>query len=297
MAARAVGVIPARYGATRFPGKVLGLIAGRPMLQHVVERARRARLLDEVLVATDDARVREAAEAAGARAVMTSPHHPSGTDRIAEVARDIACEVVANIQGDEPTLDPAAVDAAVAPLLDDPAILMTTLCTPIRRDADARDPNTVKVVCDRRGYALYFSRAAIPYYRDAAAGVPGFGFRVPGDPEPATRDPERGTRNPEPGTVLWRKHIGLYAYRREVLLQLADLPPTALEQAEHLEQLRALEHGIRILVIETARDSIGVDVPEDLARVAALLAGPESRVAGRGSHRGPGDPGPETRDP
>ncbi len=265
MAWRAVGMIPARYASRRFPGKVLAPIGGRPMIQHVVERARRARSLDLVLVATDDRRVLEAVEAFGCRAVMTSPDHPSGTDRIAEVARDIACEVVVNIQGDEPTLDPASIDRAVAPLLDDPTVPMATLCTPLRNEAEARDPNNVKVVCDRRGFALYFSRAAIPYFRDAAAaGVAGHWLRVAGDPKPETR-------NPEP--VLWRKHIGLYAYRREVLLRLAALPPTALEQAERLEQLRALEHGIRIQVVETDRDAIGVDVPEDIGRVAALLAG------------------------
>lgn len=277
MASRVVGVIPARYGSTRFPGKVLALLAGRPMIQHVVERVRRARSLDEVLVATDDARVRDAVKAIGARAVMTSPHHPSGTDRVAEVARGISCEVVVNIQGDEPTLDPAGIDRALTPLLDDPTVPMTTLCTPIWHPADAGEPNTVKVVCDRRGYALYFSRAPIPFYRDPGSRVAGHESRVR-KPGPAAGDPGLGTRDPGLETPLWRKHIGLYAYRREVLLQLADLPPTALEQAERLEQLRALEHGIRILVVETDRDAIGVDVPEDLARVAALMTGPESRV-------------------
>ena len=253
-ALRAVGLIPARYASTRFPGKVLAPIAGRPMIQHVVERARQAKLLDLVLVATDDARVRDAVAAFGGRAVMTSPDHASGTDRIAEVARGIDCGIVVNVQGDEPTLDPASIDGAVAPLLDHPTVEMATLCTPLRDEAAARDPNTVKVVCDRRGFALYFSRACIPYYREAPAGP-----------------------------VLWRKHIGLYAYRREVLLRLGALAPTALEVAERLEQLRALEHGIRIVVVETEHDAIGVDVPADIARVAALLAGPASMVHGPAS--------------
>ena len=273
-ALRAVGLIPARYASSRFPGKVLAPIAGRPMIQHVVERARQATHLDLVLVATDDPRVRDAVAAFGGRPVMTSPGHASGTDRIAEVARGIACEVVVNVQGDEPTLDPASIDRAVAPLLDDPTVEMATLCTPIQDEAEARDPNTVKVVCDRRGFALYFSRAGIPYYRDRGAGVPGSAFRVPGGAGAAAGGPQPGTRNA--GPALWRKHIGLYAYRREVLLRLAALAPTALELAERLEQLRALEHGIRIVVVETEHDAIGVDVPADIARIAALLAGQAS---------------------
>ncbi len=271
-ALRAVGLIPARYASTRFPGKVLARIADRPMIQHVVERARQAKLLDLVLVATDDVRVRDAVEAFGGRTVMTSPDHASGTDRIAEVARGIDCQIVVNVQGDEPTLDPAGIDRAVAPLLDDPTIEMATLCTPIRDEAAARDPNNVKVVCDRRGFALYFSRSPIPYYR----GIQdlGAGGRGPG----AGGDAGRGARGA--GPALWRKHIGLYAYRREALLRLAALAPTALEAAERLEQLRALEHGIRIVVVETDHDAIGVDVPEDIPRVAALLAGAVANVQG-----------------
>jgi len=276
-ALRAVGLIPARYASSRFPGKVLAPIAGRPMIQHVVERARQATHLDLVLVATDDPRVRDAVAAFGGRAVMTSPGHASGTDRIAEVARGIDCEIVVNVQGDEPTLDPASIDEAVAPLLDDPTVEMATLCTAIRDEAAARDPNIVKVVCDRRGFALYFSRAPIPYHRDRDPGVPRRESRVPGragDAGPGTRDE---------GPVPWRKHIGLYAYRRDVLLRLAALAPTALEKAERLEQLRALEHGIRIVVVETEHDAIGVDVPADIARVAALLGGPASAVHGAAS--------------
>ena len=274
-ALRAVGLIPARYASSRFPGKVLAPIAGRPMIQHVVERARQAKHLDLVLVATDDFRVRDAVAAFGGRAVMTLPGHASGTDRIAEVAAGIDCEIVVNVQGDEPTLDPASIDGAVAPLLDDPTVEMATLCTPVRDEAAARDPNVVKVVCDRRGFALYFSRAPIPYYRGAAAGIGGQGSGVGEDPP--------GPRPPASGPRLWRKHIGLYAYRRDVLLRLAALAPTALESAERLEQLRALEHGIRIVVVETEHDAIGVDVPADIARVAALLGGPASVVHGAAS--------------
>ncbi len=273
----AVGIIPARYASTRFPGKVLALIEGRPMIQHVVERARQARTLDRVLVATDDGRVRDAVEAFGGSAVLTSPHHPSGTDRVAEVARSLTCEVVVNIQGDEPTLDPGSIDRAVAPLLDDPSVPMATLCTPIWDEAEARDPNNVKVVRNRWGFALYFSRAPIPHHRGASSGVPGHGLRVAGDPERGTGNQEQRGAGAAP---RWWKHVGLYAYRRDVLLRLAALPPTALEQAERLEQLRALEHGIPIRVVETERDAIGVDVPEDLGRVAALLA--SSGLRGRG---------------
>jgi 3-deoxy-manno-octulosonate cytidylyltransferase (CMP-KDO synthetase) len=251
------------------------------MIQHVVERARQARRLDLVLVATDDDRVRAAVEAFGCRAVMTSAEHPSGTDRVAEVARGMAWEVVVNIQGDEPTLDPASIDQVVTPLLEDPTVPMATLCTPIWDEAEARDPNNVKVVRDRRGFALYFSRAPIPHYRDArAASAAGHESRVAGDPEPGTRDPGHRGASAAP---RWWKHVGLYAYRRDVLLRLAALPPVPLERAEQLEQLRALAHDIRIQVVETDRDAIGVDVPEDLGRVAALLAGPGSRVASPGS--------------
>ena len=262
---RAVGVIPARYGSSRFPGKVLAPIAGRPMIQHVVERARRAARLDLVLVATDDVRVRDAVEAIGGRAVMTSPDHPSGTDRVAEVARGLACDVLVNIQGDEPTLDPSSIDRAVAPLLDDPALALATLCAPLCDAAEARDPNTVKVVRDLRGFALYFSRAPIPYHREPEAARTGGAGPAPPGAAPA------GAR--------WWKHIGLYAYRREVVLRLAGLPPTALERAERLEQLRALEHGIPILVVETDRDAIGVDVPGDVARVEAMLGADRTGAA------------------
>jgi 3-deoxy-manno-octulosonate cytidylyltransferase (CMP-KDO synthetase) len=241
---RVVGLIPARYASKRFPGKALADLAGKPLLQHVVERARQARSLSEVVVATDDARIAAAVRAFGGKVQMTAATHPSGTDRIAEVARDLACDLVVNIQGDEPLIDPAEIDAAVAPLLADAWIPMGTLACPLSVE-QAADPNAVKVVVGVDGFALYFSRAPIPYLRDGHRG----------------------------GVSPHLLHIGLYVYRREVLLRLAGLPPTPLEELERLEQLRALEHGIRIRVVVTDHPSIGVDTPEDLERVRRMLTG------------------------
>jgi 3-deoxy-manno-octulosonate cytidylyltransferase (CMP-KDO synthetase) len=240
---RIVGIIPARYASSRFPGKALAELCGKPLVQHVVERAGRARLLDEVLVATDDARIRAAVEVFGGRAVMTSPDHPSGTDRIAEVVRGLACDLVVNIQGDEPLLDPDMVDRAVEPLVADPTLPMGTLARPMSLE-EAADPSKVKVVLDRKGCALYFSRAQIPFLRDGA---------VPGDATP------------------FLLHVGLYVYRREALLRFADLPPSPLEERERLEQLRALEHGMRIRVVVTQHGSFGVDTPADLERVRRMM--------------------------
>ncbi len=239
-----VGLIPARYASKRFPGKALAVLGGKPLIQHVVERASRAKGLSEVVVATDDVRIAEAVRGFGGTARMTAARHPSGTDRIAEVARDLACDLVVNIQGDEPLVDPADIDAAVAPLLDDPSVPMGTLACPLPLE-QAADPNAVKVVVGTNGFALYFSRAPIPYLRDGHGG----------------------------GSSPYLLHIGLYVYRREVLLRLASLPPTPLEERERLEQLRALEHGIRIRVVLTERASLGVDTPEDLERVRRLLTG------------------------
>jgi 3-deoxy-manno-octulosonate cytidylyltransferase (CMP-KDO synthetase) len=239
--ARIVAIIPARYESSRFPGKALALIAGRPMIEHVYRRVA-ASSVDLVLVATDDARIAEAVRAFGGCAVMTSPAHRSGTDRLAEVAQSLACDIVVNVQGDEPLIEPALIDRALAPLVD-PAVQMST----VRRLASVEElhnPNAVKVVVDREGFALYFSRAPIPYRRDAFGSMP-----------PAT---------------AWM-HVGLYVYRRTCLLQLAALPPTPLEQSEMLEQLRALEHGVRIATVETTTETVGVDTPEDLERVRARL--------------------------
>ena len=241
-----VAIIPARYHSTRLPGKALADIAGRPMIEHVYRRAAAATAVTSVLVATDDDRILEAVRAFGGAACMTSPHHVSGTDRLAEVAAELACEIVVNVQGDEPLIEPSMIDEAVEPLLADPMVVMSTLRRRIDDPDELRNPNVTKVVVDREGYALYFSRAPIPFVRDG------------GTPAPA-----------------WR-HVGLYVYRRDCLLQLAGLPPSTLERSEALEQLRALEHGIRILAVETAHDSIGVDTPDDLERARRLLA--EARV-------------------
>jgi 3-deoxy-manno-octulosonate cytidylyltransferase (CMP-KDO synthetase) len=237
-----VVVIPARYRSTRFPGKPLAEIAGRPMIQHVYERATRASLVDAVVVATDDERIRQAVEAFGGRAWVTRPDHETGSDRVAEVAASLACDVVVNLQGDEPLIQPEAIDQAVEPLRADPGVQMTTLCRAIQDPEDLASPNVVKVVRDLRGDALYFSRSPIPF-----------------------------TRETEDGPLGW-KHIGLYAYRRDLLLRFARLPASPLERRESLEQLRALEHGVHIRVVETTWDSVGVDTPADLERVRRLAA-------------------------
>jgi 3-deoxy-manno-octulosonate cytidylyltransferase (CMP-KDO synthetase) len=238
----AVGIIPARYRASRFPGKPLTSIAGRPMLAHVIEGARRAKRLREVWVATDDERIAEAAAAAGAPVVMTSPDHPTGTDRLAEAARGLEDAIVVNVQGDEPLIEGFVIDAAVEALEADAGAAMSTVVHALEPEALA-DPNRVKVVLDRAGRALYFSRAAIPHRRPDA---------------PAPR---------------WLQHVGLYAYRREFLLRFVGLAQGEAERAEGLEQLRALEHGFRVrcATIEGWR-SVPVDVPEDVARVEAALA-------------------------
>ncbi len=250
-----VGMIPARYASSRLAGKVLLDLAGKPMVQHVYERARAAELLSDVLVATDDERVREAVTRFGGRVEMTSPDHRTGTDRLAEVARRVECDVIVNIQGDEPMIDPAAIDAAVEPFLSNPELRIGTIATPIKRVEEHNDPSAVKVVLDAEGWALYFSRAPIPYFRlDDVAQEP---------PEPR--------RHPKSG-LMPLKHIGLYVYRREALLWFAGLVPTPLEQTEGLEQLRALENGCRIRVVKVDYSPIGVDTPEDLVRVRRLIA-------------------------
>jgi 3-deoxy-manno-octulosonate cytidylyltransferase (CMP-KDO synthetase) len=239
--ARVVGVIPSRFQSTRLPGKPLALINGSPMVEHVYRRALAASTVDAVLVATDDERVAEAVAGFGGLAVMTRSDHETGTDRLAEVARELSGEIVVNVQGDEPLMPAAAIDAAVRLLLerrDDP---IGTLRRRSTDPSDLANPSIVKLVVDHEGYALYFTRAAVPFVR-------------PGHPAPA----------------FWR-HLGLYTYRRGFLLKLALLRPTPLEQAEGLEQLRALEHGFRIRTAETTADTIGVDTPDDLERVRRLL--------------------------
>jgi 3-deoxy-manno-octulosonate cytidylyltransferase (CMP-KDO synthetase) len=248
----AIAIIPARFGSTRFPGKALALIAGRPMICHVAERTRRARGLARVIVATDDARIVDAVATTGVEAVLTRSDHPSGTDRLAEVMRDLDVPLVVNVQGDLPLVDPSMVEQLVARLRDEPALPMATVATPIHDDTEWRSPHVVKVVVGRDGRALYFSRSPVPFDRD--------GTRAAGEP-------------------LGLRHVGMYAYRRETLLRLAALPPSPLERRERLEQLRALENGIAIGVVEwtAAGPLIEVDTADDLERARAALDGREAR--------------------
>lgn len=213
------------------------------MIEHVYRRASAASSVSSVLVATDDERILETVRAFGGAACLTSPDHKSGTDRLAEVAAELGSEIIVNVQGDEPLIEPAMIDEAIEPLLADPLVVMSTLRRRIDDEGELQNPNVTKVVVDREGYALYFSRAPIPFTRAGQAAA-----------------------------RAWR-HVGLYVYRRDCLLQIASLPPSELELSEALEQLRALEHGIRILAVETQHDSIGVDTPEDLDRVRRLMEG------------------------
>jgi 3-deoxy-manno-octulosonate cytidylyltransferase (CMP-KDO synthetase) len=241
---KAVAVIPARLQASRLPGKVLIDIHGKPMVQHVYERAMSASRISQVIVACDDPRIAEAVERFGGTARITSPDHASGTDRIAEVARDLDADVVVNVQGDEPMLDPRDIDLAVDGLLEDDAWSMSTLITPITLAEELDDPACVKAVVDPTGRALYFSRSRIPFCRDI---------------RPMVDHPVY-------------KHIGLYAFRRDFLLEYATWPPTPLQIAEGLEQLRVLENGCAIRCVLTPRHSIGVDTETDLERVRELMA-------------------------
>ncbi|MBI3754552.1 MAG: 3-deoxy-manno-octulosonate cytidylyltransferase, partial [Deltaproteobacteria bacterium] len=236
-----VAIIPARYGSTRLVGKALLDIAGKPMIQWVYERAGKARLVHDVVAATDDKRIFDAVKGFGGKAVMTSASHKSGTDRLAEAATNIKCDVVVNVQGDEPLIEPGMIDEAVKPLVDDSEVDMATLKTKILDAEELNNPNIVKVVTDKNGSALYFSRYPIPYVR------------------------EQGQEK-----NIHYKHIGLYVYRKDFLLKFAGLKPTPLEEAEKLEQLRALENGYKIKVVETKYNSIGVDTKEDLERVRGL---------------------------
>lgn len=241
MALKVIGVIPARYASTRFMGKPLALLGGKPMVQHVYERASESSLLAELVVATDDERIRDTVSAFGGRVVMTSPDHRSGTDRVAEVAAGSDSDVVVNIQGDEPFVSPDVLDQLVKPFRGRPDLEMSTLCQRIDESARLADPNVVKVVRDRNGFALYFSRSQIPHPRDLDA------------------------------QTVW-EHIGLYAYRREFLLELSRMEPTPLEQSEALEQLRVLENGHRIMVVSTENHiGLSVDTPAELERAKQRL--------------------------
>ena len=240
-----IGIIPARYASTRFPGKPLHLIAGKPLLQHVVERCREATSLTEVIVATDDERIAGVAREF-CSVEMTRADHPSGTDRIAEVAARIDCDAVVNVQGDEPLIAPEVIDAVAGALSE---AEMTTAATLVNNISDYSDPNVVKVVVSAAGRALYFSRRTIPFVRDLAE-----------------ESPEQQLQ-----AFPFLKHLGIYGYRCEVLRRLVEFPPSPLEQVERVEQLRALENGIQIAVCPVDYEAIGVDVPEDVQRVEALL--------------------------
>ena len=240
---KVIVVIPARYGSTRLPGKPLISLAGKPMIQRVVERARLAKRADRVIVATDDECIMKAVEAFGGEARMTRTEHRTGTERVAEVAAREDGDVFVNVQGDEPLLDPHAIDIAVDSLLEDPQASVSTVATPIKTPGDIMDPNVVKVVLDFDGNAIYFSRAPIPWVRDTGSKI----------------------------QVRHLKHLGLYVFQREALLEYPTLPQGELERIEQLEQLRWLENGWKIRVAEVEHDAVSVDMPEDVARVEKLL--------------------------
>ncbi len=235
-------IIPARYGSTRFPGKPLALIAGKSLIEWTYSNAAKCAMLDRVVIATDDSRIKTAAEGFGAEVCMTKKEHESGTDRIAEAAEKLGLEpdsIIVNIQGDEPLVDAETVRRLVAPLLEDPSLRMSTLSYRIRNPEETQSPNIVKVVSDREGFAMYFSRSVIPFS--------------------------------EKNEGVFYKHIGLYAYRKSFLLRFSNMPPSELEKRERLEQLRAMENGFKIKVVESDSDPVEVDVPEDIGKVITQM--------------------------
>jgi 3-deoxy-manno-octulosonate cytidylyltransferase (CMP-KDO synthetase) len=247
-------IIPARYESTRFPGKPLYPLKGIPIIQHVYNNSRRARLADDVIVATDSETIFDRVFAFGGKAVMTDKKHPSGTDRIAEVASSMDYDIVVNVQADEPLVRPEMIDAVIN-VLNDKRSSIGTLSKKIEDPREIIDPNVVKVVFDREGFAIYFSRAPIPFYRDewkSIFEIPNSKFQIP--------------------NFQCYKHIGIYSYRRDVLVALAGMEPTKLEQIEKLEQLRALENGMKIKIEETFFETYGVDTPEDLERMEKCLS-------------------------
>lgn len=244
---KVIAVIPARYNSTRFPGKPLSILKGKPLIQHVYEGVKDARLIDMVYVATDDIRIYETVTSLGYNAVMTSDTHISGTDRVAEVVRDMDCDIVVNVQGDEPFIMPDMVDDVVNILLDDERASIGTLTKRLSDLGEFLSPDVVKVVFDKHGFALYFSRSPIPYHRAE-------------------------TQKGKSSELFMFKHIGIYGYRRDALLRFSSLEPCAIEMAEGLEQLRALFNGLRIKVRETTHDTIGIDTPEDLRKAEEWLS-------------------------
>ncbi|MCF7908675.1 MAG: 3-deoxy-manno-octulosonate cytidylyltransferase [Candidatus Omnitrophica bacterium] len=241
IATKVIGVIPARYESTRLSHKLLRNLKGKPLIQWTWEAAKEAHQLDELIIACDHSELKNCAESFGAQVVLTSPAQPSGTDRIAEAVSDLDVKIVVNIQADEPLIHPSIIDNLVQEMLANPDISMTTAKTRIDQDQEINNPNAVKVVCDKDGWAIYFSRFAIPYYRGQSTD-----------------------RN-------YYKHLGIYAYTKDFLYTFKNLEPSALEKAEKLEQLRVLESGYRIKVIETKFNSWGVDTEEDLQQVERIL--------------------------
>jgi 3-deoxy-manno-octulosonate cytidylyltransferase (CMP-KDO synthetase) len=242
-----IGVIPARFSSTRFEGKVLADINGKPMIQHVWERARQTMLLDDIIIACDDERVAAVAREFGASVVMTAKQHTCGTDRIAEVVNPLECKIVVNIQGDEPLMHPTMIDSVVRALADDPSLSMATVVKRIDDPSVINDPHVVKAVVDKNNYAMYFSRAPIPFLSHSS----------------------------EVKAPVYYKHIGLYAYTKDFLFTFKNLKPSNLEKIEKLEQLRVLEEGYKIKVIETKYDTIGVDTAQDLEKLKTYLAAQE----------------------
>ena len=255
---KVVAIIPARYGSTRFEGKPLADILGKPMIQWVYEGVCQSKLIDRVIVATDDQRILEAVEQFGGNGVMTSAAHATGSDRVAEVARKLRAEIIVNVQGDEPLLKGNIIDKAIKPLLKDPSLPLSTLMTRIEEVKDWLNPNVVKVVVSQKGFALYFSRSPIPFPRDLNV-------------EKLLAASSKG-KSPLPHRVF--KHIGVYVYRRDFLLRYSKMKHTPLEKLEKLEQLRALENGFSIKVTPVDYEPLSVDTPEDLEKVVSFLSGP-----------------------
>jgi len=243
---KVIGIVPARFNSTRFPGKPLAHLNGKPVIQWVYENLTASKTVETSIVATDDVRIKETVESFGGTAVMTSPSHKSGTDRIAEVARNIDCDIVVNVQGDEPFVTPQMIDDVVDTIVKDPGASISTLAVKITREEDLLSPHVVKVVLDSNGYAIYFSRSPVPYYREEWVSL-----------SDITLVPDR--------TVVL-KHIGIYCYRRDILLTLTAMPKSRLEHIERLEQLRAIDAGYKIKVRETVCDTIGIDTEDDLKR-------------------------------
>lgn len=242
---KAIGVIPARWGATRFEGKILANLLGKPVIQHVWENARKARTLDDLIVACDDERIMKAVESFGGKAIYTSPNQPSGTDRLAEVVNPLDVDIAVNIQGDEPLVKPIMIDNLVISLKDEKTAQMATMIKKIDDESELTNSNVVKVVIDKNGYALYFSRYSIPYNRTGESD--------------------------EKKRPTYYKHIGLYAFTKDFLFTFRNLPKSSLENAEKLEQLRVLEYGYKIKTVETKFDTVGIDRPEDLKRAEEAL--------------------------